>query len=59
MLYNLLAEFDEEFEYYDDGVTMHFEINETETTKKISKIALDCLHQLSEQFPNDVTFETK
>ena len=56
MLHNLLVEFDEDFEYNDDGTTMHFNIKESENSLLICKVALDCLKQLSEQFPEFVQF---
>lgn len=57
MLHNLLVEFDEDFKYEDDGTTMHFNVKETDNSRHICKVALDCLYQLSEQYPEFVLLE--
>lgn len=57
MLHNLLVEFKNDFQFEDDGKTMHFKVVENDTSKKLCSVALDCLKQLSEQYPEFVKFE--
>ena len=59
MLHNLLVEFKNDFQFDDDGDTMHFKVVKTDTSEKLCSVALDCLKQLSEQYPEFVNFEIK
>ena len=56
MLHNMLNEFGEIFYYKDDGDKMRFCVSDSITSKKIMSVAIDCLKQLAEQYPQFVKY---